>query len=458
MNLWTIANRYCLSRPLVTLLTVLGVALGAALISSVLTLRRETESTFIEQSSDFDLVVGAKGSPLQLVLSSLYHLDVPTGNIGYPQLERLRADSRVTAAVPFGLGDNLQGFRIVGTDLSLFDVQRRLREGDPVAIFHLAEGELFSGNFEAVLGAQVARETGLGIGDQFAGTHGLISIAGSETHDDFPYTVTGILEPSGTSHDRAIFTTIESVWGVHDAEAAIHAAMFGGSTRKPAPEPEPEAEAGDDEDVEVPSFLMNIYANSGDDEDEPESDSPYADREVTAVLVQLKTPGLRLFMSSEINTKTDAMAAVPIMEMQRLYLRVLGPMQTTLLAVAYVVVVVAALTILTTLYQAAERRRRDIAVMRALGARRWEIFVLVLLEAAIVTLFGIGIGWLLGHGGVAIAADAFQGSTGLAISAWSVDAVELRALGVVALCGVIAGLVPALLTYRRSPVRDLAAV
>jgi putative ABC transport system permease protein len=443
MNLLSIAWRSLCSRPVVTGLTVAGVVLGAALITAVLTLRRETERAFLQDVVVADLVVGAKGSPLQLVLSSLYHLDVPTGNIAWVEYARLTRDPRVRRAIPLGLGDNHRGHRIVGTTPEFFNLERRhtddtTRETAWEKIFRVGEGRLFEGNFEAVLGAQTARQTGLRLGDQFSGTHGLVPLAGSEEHDAHPYTVVGILAPSGTAHDRAIFASLESIWIVHDEEQALHEELFGKSGEEAAP----------------PARFSGLFPGTRPPEPDP-ADDPNAAREVTAVIVQLHTPGMRLFLADEIQRTRNAMAAIPINEMLRLSRQVLGPVQGALLAVAWLVVVVAGMSILATLYQAGERRRRDVALMRAMGARRWEIFTLVLAEGVLVSLLGVVGGWLLGQAGVALAAGYLRTEMGLAVRGLSVDNAEVAALTAVVAAGIGASVIPALLAYRRSPVKDL---
>lgn len=408
MTLPQMARRYLWTRPLVTLLTLVSIALGVALICAVLTLRRETERTFQREAALFDLVVGAKGSPLQLTLSSVYHLDMPTGNVPWSLYEKLRENRRIAIAIPIGLGDNFQGFRIVGTEPHLFDLEH---EGG--SFFSFAEGGAFKDDFEVVLGSQVAASTGLRIGDTFAGTHGLISMPGSEVHGEFPYQVSGILNPTGTAQDRAIFGTLRSVWIIHDKEHKLHAAIQGTASR-----------------VESPL-------------------------EVTAVLIRLKARGLRLWVADDIRNNTEGMPAIPINEILRLYQNVLEPMQKTLLAVAAMVVIVAFFTVLVTLFQAAERRRRDIAIIRCLGGQRTEVAALILLEAVFLTLGGVVGGWLLGHGLLAASAPMIRERTGMLIEPWSFDQAELTALLVIAAAGCLSGILPALGSYRRTPIRDL---
>ncbi|MCC5876083.1 MAG: ABC transporter permease [Candidatus Sumerlaeia bacterium] len=443
MNLLLLAWRYLWHRPLVSFLTLSGIVLGVALICSVLTIRRETERAFLEEAGLIDLVVGAKGSPLQLVLSSVYHLDIPTGNISQETYREIATDPRVHRVYPLALGDNYRGHRIVGTTPTFQEFSRRDREsGGWKPLIAMLAGRFFQADFEAVLGHEVARASGLGIGDTFVGTHGLVAVPGAELHDDFPYEVVGIMAPTGTSLDRAIYTTIESVWKVHEKEEELHRRLYGGG-RNPATA----ADEGDDEDEEgggVPWLAMPTVQDR-------------ATNDVTALLVQLELPGLRLWMVDEINRKTEAMGAVPINEVLRLWQRVLRPMERALLAVAWLVVVVASLGIVATLVQSAERHRRDWAILRSLGARRWEIFSLVLLESVLLTVLGILLGWGLGRGAIAVAGGHLRAATGFSVNPWVLDPVEFLALGTVFAVGILAGLIPALLAYRRRPAEDLSS-
>ena len=363
MSFLSMAWRYLRFRWLVTLLTVAGIALGAALVCTVLVLRHESDRALSRDAGLYDLVVGGKGSPLQLVLASVYHLDAPTGNLPYEEYERLRRDPRVLWAAPIGLGDNYAGYRIVGTESHFFDLPDR--EGDP--FFRVAEGRLFEDRFEVVLGSHVAAATGLEVGDSFAGTHGLVEVPGGEVHRDFPYRVSGILESTGTAQDRAIFGTLESVWEIHETEERLHSAIQGTAMLANRPK-----------------------------------------RETSAILIRLETPGLRLWMTDEIRKQSDGIAAIPINEILRFQRGIVGPVQRSLLAVAAAVVAVACLTVLTTLHQATERRRRDIAILRSLGAVRVEVATLVFFEGLILTGTGIALGLLVGHGGLALASDTIR--------------------------------------------------
>ncbi len=410
MNFFFMAWQYLKFRWLVSLLTIFGISTGVALVCAVLALRHESERALSRDAGLYDLVAGGKGSPLQLVLSSVYHLDSPTGNIPYKEYERIRSDPRVEWAAPIGLGDNYLGYRIIGTEKHFFDLPDR--EGN--LFFELAEGDVFQDRFDVVLGSQVAQASGLEIGDSFFGTHGLIEVAGAEVHRDFPYRVSGILAPSGTAQDRAIFGTLKSVWEIHETEDLLHSAIQG-------------------------SAIM----------------ADHKTRETTAILVRLETPGLRLWMADEIREGTDGIAAIPINEIMRFQQGILGPVQQILLAIAGVVVAVSCLTVLITLHQAAERRRRDIAILRSLGAYRREVATLVFSEGLLLTGGGILLGLLIGHGGMAIAVDYFREATGLILNPWRIPSNELYALLIMALSGALASTFPAISSYRRTPIDDL---
>jgi len=410
MNLPSMAWRYVWARPWVTVLSILGLALGTALPCVILLVRQQAEGSLLREGEGVDLVVGAKGSPLQLVLSSIHHLDVPTGNIPYDMVQGLRDDKRVDALVPIGLGDNLEGYRIVGTSDD-FLAWRPRGEGGWIAV---REGRWFAEPFEVVLGAEVAQRLRLELEDQFVGAHGLVAAPGTD-HDDFPYTVKGILAPTGGAVDRLILTPMESVWLVHEAEVKVHANLFGlgGAPIK-------------------------------------------TEREVTAIWLRLRGPGLRMWMREEINTRSPAMAAVPVEELLRLYQRVLRPVERGMLWMAAAVAVVSILAILATLLQSTERRLRDWAVLRTLGARPREVFALVWLESFWITGTGVLLGVALAHGGLALAFRFFAPDQFRTFRIFSLAGGEAWVIGLVWLGGGLFGLLPSAWGYRRSPVADLS--
>lgn len=436
MSLWHIAWGYLWNRKLTTCLTILSVALAVGLIASVLTLRDETRKRFEEEGAGFDIVVGAKGSPLQLVLSTVYFMDMPTGNILYSDYEKLKQNEDVTEAYPICLGDTYRGYRIVGTIRTLFDHERgRAGENEKRRTFNLAEGRYFDKPMEAVVGSAVARQNGLKVGDTFVGAHGLVEMPEgmAHVHEDFPYTVVGILKPSGSPNDRAIFCDLNSVYEVH---------------------------ADHDHHDESHEYHGPLRPGVGEEEmktaQEFEEEEAAQEKEVTAVLIELETPAVQFTFKEYVNTQFNAMAAQPLIEISKLYAQLLGTAKTVLLAIGYLVVVISALSILIGLYLSILQRRRDLAIMRALGASAAEILGAVLIEAFWVTVLGIAAGWLLG-GLTSGAIGVYLGNRyGLYIQPFGFTIEHLLAFGTVAFVGLMAGVIPAWQAYQTDVARDLA--
>ncbi len=435
MTLWGIAWGYLWNRKFTTVLTVFSVALAVALISSVLTLREETRKRFEEEGQAFDLVVGAKGSPLQLVLSSVYFMDNPTGNIPWEVYEQIKNDKEyVQSAYPIALGDNYQGFRIVGTDPSLF--QHKWISpitGEERHPFQIEKGRVFEKPFEAVLGSLVAQETGLGIGDTFISSHGFVKlpeVLGGHEHEENPYLVVGIFKPSNSPFDRAIFTSIESVWDVH-----VHHEDSGNGNNKSNEEA---PNGGDEGDIRYQEWGKNPRSM------------------VTAVLVQLQSPALRFQYREMVRESTVAMAATPVEEISKLFEQFLGTAKTVLLSIGYLVVVVSALSIMIGLYLAIIQRRRDLAIMRALGASRVEIFGSVLIEAFWVTTLGIVAGYVIGGFVSKLIGFYLVQKYGLSVTAFTLTPEHVTSFATVAVVGILAGIIPAWQAYKRNIARDLA--
>jgi len=441
MSLWHIAWGYIWNRKFTSVLTILSVALGVGLIFAVLTLREETRKRFEEEGQSFDIVVGAKGSELQLVLSALYFMDRPTGNIKLSDYERILKEEDVAAAFPVSMGDTFRGFRIVGTTRDLFDYTWvSPTSGEEKRPFSLAEGRLFEKPLEAVVGSTVARLEDLHLGDLFIGTHGFAELPEGlrEDHHEHPYTVVGILEPSGSPNDRAVFCDLASVWDVH---GHAHEGVVVGS-----------GHAGHGEEHEEHA----AHAHEGGEAHAGEGHAK-EDLEITAILVSLDTPALRFQFVDYVNDEYNAMATIPVSQIRDLYDSVLGTAKSVLLSVGYLVVVISAISILIGLYLSILQRRRDLAVMRALGASAYEIVGSVLIEAFIVTVLGVAAGWFLGNiasWGIGLYLARHYG---LAIDVFGMlTSEQSAAFSVVALVGMLAGIVPAWQAYRTDVARDLA--
>ncbi len=389
-NTVTFAWRYLWSRPLAAALNLLLLTLGLASITFLLLVSHQISQAFERDLAGIDVVVGAKGSPMQLILSGVFHLDVPTGNVPLAAVKALETHPLVAKIIPISLGDSFRGFRIVGTTLEY------IRHYDA----QLAQGRLWTQPMQAVIGAQVARQTGLKVGDSFAGTHGLGG--GGDVHRQTPYTVVGVLAPSATVLDRLVLTATESVWKVHETDTAL-----------------------DEEDQKILE----------------------EEREVTLALIQYKTPLAAVTFPRFINSTTEMQAAAPAVEITRL-LSMVGVGTDVLKALAGVLLLTAGLSVFIALWGAVRERRADLALLRMLGAPPRKIAGLLLCEALWLALLATVLGVLAGQGLTALIAWALQLEKSVLIGAlsWPVEliSVPLLALGV----ALASALLPAWEAYR----------
>ncbi len=330
MGLMQLAWRLLWARPLSTALNLLLLTLGLASLAFVLQARDRVDRAFERDLAGIDAVVGAKGSPLQLILAGVFHLDVPPGNIALADAQRLAAHPQVAQLIPLSLGDNLQGFRIVGTTR------------DYPAHFGatLAQGAWWQAPMQAVLGAEAARRTGLAVGAAFVGAHGLGT--GGAVHEQTPYAVSGVMAPCACVLDRLVLTATESVWQVHDD---LHATEGMSAAER----------------AELQAALAE-------------------DREITLALVRYRTPLAAASFPRFVNQQTPMQAAAPAMEVTRL-LGLVGVGTQVLRALAATLLVVAALSVFIALWGAVRERRADLALLRLLGAPPHRVAALLLCQA-----------------------------------------------------------------------------
>ncbi|MFZ5555612.1 MAG: FtsX-like permease family protein [Pseudomonadota bacterium] len=400
MNLLRLSAAYLRLRWLFSALNVLLLALGIASITVVVLATHQIERRMMRDAEGIDLVVGAKGSPLQLVLSGVYHVDVPTGNIPLAQARALERHPAVKKALPLALGDSFRGYRIVGTS------------HDYIAHYggEVAAGELYIDPLEAVLGAEVARATGLKVGDTFAGVHG-IAEAG-DAHHEHPYDVVGVLKPTGTVLDRLILTMVESVWDVHPPAGPLPV----------KPDGTPDWDAG---------------------------------KELTALLIQYSSPLAAAMFPRYVNGQGALQAASPAFETARLF-RILGVGADVLRAFAAVLIAAAALSVFIALYGALEERRYDLAIMRTLGASRRRLFGLLLLEGMLLTAAGGLLGLALGHVAAEFLGASLAAARQVEITGWTFLPAELWLAALAPGVGLLAALLPAWRAYRTDIAKVLA--
>jgi len=465
VNLWLIAWNYLWNRKLTTFLTIVSVALGVALITSVLLLHTETERRFVQEGQAFDVAVGAKGSPQQLVLSTVYFIGQPTGIIPHTDFDRLKQEEEVEAAFPINMGDSFQGFRIVGTSREMLEYDWKDRvTGEPRGTFDLAEGDYFTKPLEAVIGATVAMETQLAIGDEFASMHGFSDMGFSEHHDDKPYRVVGILKPSGTPNDRGIFVEYHSIYEVHEHEYGT--TSLTGAEAAPGADYKPGDEHGTPQQEEAHHEGDGHAHEEGDGHDhgdehghdhEGEHGHSHENEQLTAVLLVLESPAQRYEFRQRItNEYPNAVAAVPIEEIQSLYNQLLGTARQVMLYIGFLVMVISSISILIGLYLSIIQRKRDLAIMRALGATSGEIIGSVLIEAFWVTLLGIVSGYLTGIAVTWAIGTFLVSKIGFEVSVLRPSPDMISAYSAILIMGLIAGIIPAWQAYRTDIARDLA--
>ncbi len=395
MTLSGLAFAYARRRPFATALVVALAAIGIAIATLTLIVAHELEGRMSDDANGIDLVVGAKGSPLQLVLAGVYHADVPPGNIPYASLAALRANPKVASAIPLALGDSVRGFRIVGTEPALVDHYGAT----------LAAGAMFDAPMHAVIGSDVARATGLAVGSAFAGTHGLAE--GGGEHEAAPYEVAGVLAPTGRVVDRLVLTPVESVWDVHEA----HHREAGGTTA-----------AGAKGNGASHGQPQNGRAKPGNGSATPGNAGPKDggaddDRELTMILVRYASPIAAASLPREINQSSALVAASPAYETARLF-TVFGVGLDLVRAFAAILVGASVLLLFVALAQALEERRYDLAILRALGARRRDLVWVLMAESVSLAAAGAVLGLALGHLAAATIGSWLPAAAPLAAAAW----------------------------------------
>ncbi len=413
MSLLRIVFKNLRQRLLASSLTSLSIALGVAVVVAILTVKEQSQAAFAQSAFGYDLIVGAKGSELQLVLNTVYHLEKSPGNIPYKVYKDLGADKRVRLAVPVAVGDSYKGFRLVGTSdrfLKEFEVQ-------PGRSFELAGGRVFEFSeerldhvmtappdhdhgshempFEAVVGSAAAASPGLGVGSTFVAAHGIDEGPGVTEHEE-KWTVTGVLRPTGTPNDRAIFINLESF------------------------------------------FAIRGHPKPGQEGRGPE---------ISAIIVKTRGNLAARDLMYDLGRGTDAMGVLPGAVVGRLF-EWFGNVNALLIAISILVIIVGGVSILVSIYNSMSERKRPIAILRALGARRSTILAIILMEATLLCLLGGIAGVAAGHGLAEAAGRVLRAQAGLSITGWSFHPLEGAVIGGLLILGVLVGLLPALKAYR----------
>ncbi len=502
MSLLQIAWRNFCHRSLSSILTTLSLALGVGLVALVLSVYGVITEAFTRNASvGYNLVVGPKGSPLQLTLNSVYYLSQPIENLPYTEymeffsqaeraemVERFGGDSQLATrggryapyvaggyAIPLALGDYFGEYRVVGTTPDFFE---KLRHGSNVdEEFTFSAGRALKefspehGYFEAVVGSRVANDMNVGLGDKFYPTHGDPTGHGH----DLGFTIVGVMDPTGTPNDRAAFVNLEGFY-LMDGHA------------KPIEEDEEEAETEEDaasddsQSAEEPSAddeaakrgENGVHLVRTESEESPLGDQPadqskqsaspgdyrllsIPEREVTSILIRNGNLMFAPAMQNAINELPWSQAAAPIGEINKLMNLIVGPLLTALLIITLITCVVAAVGILVAIYNSMNDRRRDIAVMRALGARRGTVTSIILCESGLIAVIGGALGWFLAHFAIWCYSGRIEDQTGVQIHLWTMSSYEWAIFPLVVLLALLAGFLPAWTAYRTDVGSNLSA-
>ncbi|MFT7619022.1 MAG: putative ABC transport system permease protein [Planctomycetota bacterium] len=434
MNLLRLIQRNLSQRKLSSCLTILSVALGTMMVCAILVARREVDEKYLRQAEGFELVVGPTGSGLELVLNSIYHVEQSPGLLPYSVLGQLQKQKRyVRAAVPYALGDSFRGHRVVATNEDLFskwfpvpagEGSEKLSQGRPFHCFDYAMEEaledLRNGTVaeaheqghdhaadrqhpnEAVLGSEVARKHGLGVGDKIEPSHN-VEGAKAHSHDD-AWEVVGIFKETGTPIDRVVFINLDSFYRIPD-----HAGGLLPTTGEPG---------------------------------------------LSSILLFPRGAHAKITLMSTLRNRSDLQVAEVATQISKL-LSIVGGVREFFLVMAWLVVITGVIGITVAIYNTMNDRRREIAIMRALGARQRTVMGVIVGEAFALGLFGSLAGLVLGHVLLAAAKSRIVDVSGIHLDATRVLSEEILALAVVAVAAAVAGLVPAWKAYRTDVASNL---
>jgi len=406
MNIFILVWSYLKARPLNTAINIVLLALGIAVITILLLFKNQLDQKITENSKGIDLVIGAKGSPLQLILCNIFHVDFPTGNIKLKEADRISKNGLINAAIPLALGDSYHSYRIIGTNIRFAELYEA----------QLAQGIWWKNNLDVTVGANVAVLAKLQLNDKFTSAHGLTQEG--HAHNEHQYVVKGIMRKTNTVLDNLILTNVESIWEMHETSTdsmAHHHHVKDSATL----------------------FSALVPSVAADD----------SVKEITSLLIKYRSPMAAVQLPRIVNAQSSLQAASPAFETARLF-SILGVGVDVIMAFAYVLILISGLSIFIALYNSLKERRYDMAVMRSMGASRSKLLVSILTEGGFLTLLGCLIGLLLGHGVLMIFSAVIEQTQKAGITGIIFYSEEWIILGGSLLLGLLCALIPAVQAYR----------
>ena len=408
MNIFKLSIKNIVSKPLNSILSLALLIFGIGIISLMLQLNSLIKTQMDNNLKGIDMVVGAKGSPLQLILSAVYHIDSPTGNISLKDAKKIKNNRMVGSSIDLLYGDNYKGYRIVGTEKKFLDLYNA----------KIKEGKKWNEPFEVVVGSKIYSKLNIKIDDELVSSHGLRETG--EPHTDRLFKVVGLLEPSNSVIDQLIVTSPLSIWDLHD----------------------------DHEHDEE-------HEEEHDHEHDEEHDHEHDDKEITAMLIKFKSPMNIIQFPRQINEDTNLQAAVPSYEISRLF-KLFGFGIETLTYLAYLIIIVSAFSLFINLFNSMKERKYEMALIRTLGSSRRQLSMMIIFESLILTTVGFFIGLLVSRLGVMFVSSLMEESLNYNLKSFGILNEELWLLGLSIVIGLISSIIPALQVYNLNISETLA--
>ncbi|MBT4960566.1 MAG: ABC transporter permease [Flavobacteriaceae bacterium] len=397
MNIFKLSIKNIFNKPLSSSISLALLVLGVGIISLLLQLNTLIKDQMDNNLRGIDMVVGAKGSPLQLILSSVYHIDSPTGNISLAEAETISNNRMVGSSIKILYGDNYKGFRIVGAEKKFIELYKGV----------IKEGKDWDNPYEVLVGSKVYEKLKINLGDELISSHGLRETG--QSHDEGTFKVVGLLKPSNSVIDQLIITSPQSVWDIHETH----------------------------------------------DHDEHENEHEHDNREITAMLIKFKSPMNIIQFPRQINENTNLQAAVPSYEISRLF-KLFGFGIETLSYLAYLIIIVSGFSLFINLFNSMRERKYEMALIRTLGASRFQLSTMIIFESLVLTISGFILGLLFSRFGVMFVSSLMEESINYNLNSLKILNEEYWLLGLSVLIGVVSSLIPAIQVYKMNISKILA--
>jgi putative ABC transport system permease protein len=399
VNIFKLSIKNIFNKPLSSSISLALLVLGVGIISLLLQLNTLIKDQMDNNLRGIDMVVGAKGSPLQLILSSVYHIDSPTGNISLAEAETISNNRMVGSSIKILYGDNYKGFRIVGAEKKFIELYKGV----------IKEGKDWDNPYEVLVGSKVYEKLKINLGDELISSHGLRETG--QSHDEGTFKVVGLLKPSNSVIDQLIITSPQSVWDIHETH--------------------------------------------DHDEHEHENEHEHDNREITAMLIKFKSPMNIIQFPRQINENTNLQAAVPSYEISRLF-KLFGFGIETLSYLAYLIIIVSGFSLFINLFNSMRERKYEMALIRTLGASRFQLSTMIIFESLVLTISGFILGLLFSRFGVMFVSSLMEESINYNLNSLKILNEEYWLLGLSVLIGVVSSLIPAIQVYKMNISKILA--